>query len=118
MKTLIPEELLLLLQDLGEQVLEGVPFSQCVSCFCDQMTQRFGYPLVWMATRESGGDLSVYTQAADPGLNPDSSFLTDEERHCVDSVLNTQRTLHLQVERDQAGETSCRVGGDSTRRNS
>ncbi len=111
MKTLIPEELLPLLQDLGEQVLEGAPFSQCVSRLCGQMTQRFEYPLVWVAIRESGGDLSVYTQATDPGLNPDSSCLTDEERHCVDSVLNTQRTLHLQVERDRTGETSCRVGG-------
>ena len=109
MKTLRPEELLPLLQDLGEQVLEGAPFSQCVSRLCDQMTQRFEYPLVWVAIRESGGDISVYTRAADPGLNPDS--LTDEERHCVDSVLNTQRTLHLQVERDRTGETPCLVGG-------
>lgn len=111
MKTLIPEELLPLLQDLGEQVLEGAPFSQCVSRLCDQMTRRFEYPLVWVAIRESGGDLSVYARAADPGLDPDSSCLTDEERHCVDSVLNTQRTLHLQVERDRTGETPCLVGG-------
>lgn len=111
MKTLIPEELLPLLQDLGEQVLEGAPFSQCVSRFCDQLTQRFEYPLAWMAIRESGGDLSVYARAADPGLNPDSFCLTDEERHCVDSVLNTQRTLHLQVERDQTGEMPCLAGG-------
>lgn len=111
MKALIPEELLPLLQDLGEQVLKGAPFSQCVSCLCDQMTRRFEYPLVWVAIRESGGDLSVYARAADPGLKPDSSCLTDEERHCVDSVLNTQRTLHLQVERDRTGETPCLMGG-------
>ncbi len=113
MKTLIPEELLPLLQDLGEQVLEGAPFSQCVSGLCGQMAQRFESPLVWVAIRESGGDLSVYTRTADPGLNPDSFCLTDEERHGVDSVLSTDRTLHLQVERDRVGETSCRVGGRS-----
>ena len=111
MKTLSPEELLPLLQDLGEQVLEGASFSQCVLRLCGQMTRRFGYPLVWVAIRESGGDLSVYTQAADPGLNPDSSCLNDEERHCVDSVLNTQRALHLQVERDRTGEMPCLIGG-------
>ena len=111
MKTLIPEELLPLLQDLGEQVLDGTPFSQCVSRLCDQLTQRFSYPLVWVAIRESDGNLSVYARAADPGLNPDSSCLTDEERHYVDSVLNTQRTLHLQAERDRTGETPCLVGG-------
>ncbi len=111
MKTLIPEELLPLLQDLGEQVLGGAPFSQCVSRLCDQLTQRFSYPLVWVAIRESDGDLSVYARAADPGLNPDSFCLTDKERHCVDSVLNTQRTLHLQGEPDRTGETPCLVGG-------
>ncbi len=111
MKTLIPEELLPLLQDLGEQVLDGAPFSQCVSRLCDQLTQRFTYPLVWVAIRESDGDLSVYARAADPGLNPDSSWLTDEERQCVDSVLNTQKTLHLQAERDRTDETPCLVGG-------
>ena len=111
MKTLIPEELLPLLQDLGEQVLDGAPFSQCVSRLCDQLTQRFPYPLAWVAIRESGGDLSVYARAADPGLNPDSSCLTDEERHCMDSVLNTQRTLHLQAEHDRTGETPCFTGG-------
>ena len=110
MKTLIPEELLPLLQDLGEQVLDGAPFSQCVSRLCDQLTQRFSYPLVWVAIRESDGDLSVYARTADPGLNPDSSCMTDEERHCMDSVLNTQSTLHLQVERDRTGETPCFVG--------
>lgn len=111
MKTLIPEELLPLLQYLGEQVLDGAPFSQCVSRLCDQLTQRFPYPLAWVAIRESDGDLSVYARAADPVLNPDSSCLTDEERHCMDSVLNTQRTLHLQAERDRTGETPCFVGG-------
>ena len=88
MKTPIPEELLPLLQDLGEQVLEGAPFSQCVSRLCDQLTRRFSYPLVWVAIREADGDVSVYARAADPGLNPDSSCLTDEEWQCVDSVLN------------------------------
>lgn len=111
MKTLIPEELLPLLQDLGEQVLDGAPFSQCVSRLCDQLTQRFSYPLVWVAIQESDGDLSVYARAADPGLNPDSFCLTDEERHCVDSVLNTQKTLHLQAERDRTDEPSCLIGG-------
>ena len=111
MKTLIPEELLPLLQDLGEQVLDGAPFSQCVSRLCDQLTQRFSYPLVWVAIRESDGDLSVYARAADPGLNPDSSSLTDEERRCVESVLDTKKTLHLQEERDRADGALRPVGG-------
>lgn len=111
MKTLIPEELLPLLQDLGEQVLDGAPFSQCVSRLCDRLAQRFSYPLVWVAIREADGDLSVYARAADLGLDPDSFCLTDEERHCMESVLNTQGTLHLQAERGRTGETPCLVGG-------
>lgn len=111
MKTLIPEELLPLLQDLGEQVLDGAPFSQCVSRLCDRLAQRFSSPLVWVAIREADGDLSVYARAADPGLDPDSFCLTDEERHCMESVLNTQGTLHLQTERGRTGETPCLVGG-------
>ena len=111
MKTSIPEEFLPLLQDLGEQVLEGASLSQCVVRLCEQLTQRCSYPLVWIAMRETDGDVSVYSRAVDPGARPDSPGLTDEERHCVDSVLNSQRTLHLQVERDRTGETPCLVGG-------
>lgn len=111
MKTSIPEEFLPLLQDLGEQVLEGTSLSQCVVCLCEQLTQRCSYPLVWIAMREIDGDVTVYARAAGPGMNPDSSRLTDEERQCVDSVLNTQRTLHLQAECDRTDEASHLVGG-------
>ena len=111
MKTSSPEELLPLLQDLGEQVLDGASLSQCVVRLCEQLTQRSPYPLAWIAMREIDGDVSVYARAADSGANPDSSRLTDEERHCVDSVLNTQRTIHLQAESARTDETSCFVGG-------
>lgn len=102
MKTLISEELLPLLQDLGEQVLEGASLSQCVLRLCDQLTQRFSYPLVWVAIREAGGDMSVYARAGDSRLIPDPSRLTDEERRCVESVLDTQETLHFREERHRA----------------
>ena len=111
MKTLSPEDLLPLLQDLGDQVLEGTALSQCVLHLCDQLTQRFSYPRVWVAMREADRDVSVYARTGDPGVNPYSSCLTDEERHCVDSVLNTQRTFHFQAERDRTDETSRLVGG-------
>lgn len=111
MKTSIPEELFPLLQDLGDQVLEGAALSECVLHLCDQLTQRFSYPLVWVAMRAADGDVSVYARAGDPGANPDSFRLTDEERQCVDSVLNTQRTLHLQAECDRTDETSRLVAG-------
>ena len=111
MKPSSPEELLPLLQNLGEQVLEGTSLSQCVLHLCEQLTQRFSYPLVWIAMRETDGDVCVYARAADPGVNQDSFRLTGEERQCVDSVLNTQRTLHLQAECDQTDEASRLVGG-------
>lgn len=111
MKTSIPEEFLPLLQDLGEQVLDGTSLSQCVVRLCEQLTRRCSYPLVWIAMRETDGDVSVYARAADPGAHRDSSGLTDEERQCVDSVLNSQRTLHFQAERDRTDETPCLVGG-------
>ena len=111
MKTLTSEELLPLLQDLGEQVLEGASLSQSLSRLCDQLAERCSYPLVWVAIRESDGDISVHAWAGDPGLTPDPPRLTDEERHRVESVLDTQRTLHHQDERDRADEVPRLVGG-------
>lgn len=105
MKTLNPEELFPLLQDLGEQILEGTSFSQCVLHLCHQVTQRFAYPLTWVAIREADGDISVFGRTGDPGVNPDSSRLTDQERRCVESVLDTRKTLHLQEERGRPGGT-------------
>ena len=101
MKTSIPEELLPLLQDLGEQLLEGKSLTQSLSRLCAQLTQRLLSPLAWVSIRESDGDISVYAQAGDAGLNPGPSRLTDEERRCVESVLNSKRTIHLQ---EGAGE--------------
>lgn len=113
MKTSIPEELLQLLQDLGEQVLEGASLSQSLSRLCGLLSQRFSYPLVWVAIREADGDISVYARAGESRLNPGPSRdgLTDEERRCVESVLDTQRTLHLQEERDRADGAPRPVGG-------
>lgn len=111
MKTLTWDKLLPLLQDLGEQVLEGVSFSQCVLRLCDQLTRRCSYPQVWVAIREPDGDISVFARAGEPGMDPGSSRLTDEERHRVDSVLKTQRTLHLQTEGTRTDETPRLVEG-------
>lgn len=113
MKTSIPEELFPLLQDLGERLLEGNSLSQSLSRLCEQLTQRFAYPLAWVAIREAGGDISVYAQAGDAGLNPGPSRLTDEERRCVESVLDTGKTLHLQEERERADGAPRFVGGRS-----
>ena len=101
MKTSIPEELLPLLQDLGERLLEGNSLSESLSRLCEQLTQRFSYPLAWVAIREAGGDISVYARAGDSRLSRDPSRLTDEERRCMESVLDTQTTLHLQEKRDR-----------------
>ena len=111
MKTSIPEELLPLLQDLGEQLLEGKSLSQSLSRLCEQLAERCSYPLVWVAIREADGDISVHARAGDPGLTPDPSRLTDEERHCVESVFDTQRTLHHREERDRADGAPRLVGG-------
>ncbi len=111
MKTLIPEELLSLLQDLGEQVLEGASFSQCVLRLCDQLTRRFSYPLAWVAIRETDGDVSVYARTGDHDLDADSARLTDEERHDMDSVMKTQKTLHQQAACDRTDEASRLAGG-------
>ncbi len=100
-----------LLHALGEHVLQGISLSQSVSRLCEQLTQRFSYPLVWVAIREADGDISVYARAGDSRLHPDPSRLTDEERRCVESVLDTQKTLHLQEERDRTDGASRLVGG-------
>ncbi len=91
-----------LLQALGEHVLEGFSLSQSLSRLCDQLMQRFAYPLVWVAIREADGEISVCAQSGESRLNVDPSYygLTDEERRCVESVLDTRETLHLQEEFD------------------
>ena len=111
MRPSIPEELLPLLQDLGEQVLKGNSLSESLSRLCEQLMQRFSYPLVWVAIREAGDDISVYARAGDSRSTPDSSRLTDEERRCMESVLDTQKTLHLQEERDPADGSLRLVAG-------
>ena len=90
-----------LLRDLGEHVLQGVSLAQSLSRLCDQLAQRFAYPLVWVAIREADGEISVSARAGDSRLSTDPSpdGLTDEERRCVESVLNTRKTLHFQEER-------------------
>ena len=105
MATLRSEELLPLLQDLGEQVLQGVPLAQSLARLCEQLTKRFAYPLVWVAMREAGGETSVTARAGDSRSMPNSSRLTDQERRCVESVLDTRKTLHLQEERGRPDET-------------
>lgn len=92
-----------LLHAMGEQVLQGVPLSQSLSYLCEQLTQRFGYPLVWVAVREADGEISVSARAGDSRLTSDPSRLTDEERRCVESVLDTRKTLHLHEERGHSG---------------
>lgn len=102
-----------LLQDLGEHVLEGVSLSQSLSRLCDQLIQRFSYPLVWVAIREADGEISTCAQAGEPRLNldPPRYGLTDEERRCVESVLDTRVTLHLQDECDWIDGRGRPVGG-------
>ena len=53
----------------------------------------------------------MYARAGDSRSTPDSSRLTDEERRCVESVLDTKSTLHLQEERDRADGAPRPVGG-------
>ena len=96
MKTLTSEVLLALLQDLGEQVLQGIPLAQSLARLCEQLTQRFAYPLVWVAIREADGEISLSARAGDSRLHQEPSRLTDEERRCVAFVLETRKTLHLQ----------------------
>ena len=105
MATLLSEELLPLLQDLGEQVLQGAPLAQSLARLCEQLTQRFAYPLVWVALREAGGETSVTARAGASRSMPNLSRLTDQERRCVESVLDTRKTLHLQEERGRPDET-------------
>ncbi len=102
-----------LLQTLGEYILEGFSLSQSLSRLCDQLIQRFSYPLVWVAIREADGEISVCAQAGEACLNldPPSYGLTDEERRCVESILDTHRTLHLQEEHDWADRVPRPVGG-------
>ncbi len=109
MATSISEELLPLLQGLGEQVLEGASLSQCVLHLCDQLAQRCSYPRVWVAIREAGGEISICAQAGESRGNPDPPRLTDEERRDVESVLETRKTLHLKEERDRgrSGSVAC-----------
>ncbi len=106
MKTSIPEELLPLLQDLGERLLEGNSLSESLSCLCEQLTQRFSYPLAWVAIREASEDISVHARARDSRSSRDPSRLTDEDRRCMESVLDTQTTLHLQEERHRGRSRS------------
>ncbi len=102
-----------LLQALGEHLLEGFSLSQSLSRLCDQLIQRFSYPLVWVARRGADGEISVCAQAGDSHVNvgPPSYGLTAEERRCVESVLDTHRTFHLQEERDGADVVPRPVGG-------
>ena len=102
-----------LLQALGEQVLEGLSLSQSLSRLCDQLVQRFAYPLVWVAIREAGGEISVCARAGESRLNPDPprDGLTEEERRGVESVLDTRDTLHLQAELDRADGAPRPEGG-------
>lgn len=111
MKTSTPEELLPLLQDLGEWLLEGNSLSVSLAHLCEQLTQRFSYPLAWVAIREDDGELSVYARAGDSHSDPSRDGLTDEEQRDVESVLDTHKTLHLQEERDRADGAPCLVGG-------
>ncbi len=111
MKTSIPEELLPLLQDLGERLLDGNSLSESLSRLCEQLTQRFSYPLVWVARREADGEISVCARAGESRLQSDPSRLTDEERRGVETVLDTRKMLHLQEECARAEKTPALVGG-------
>ncbi len=100
-----------LLSALGEHVLQGVPLSQGLSRLCEQLTQRFAYPLVWMTVREADGEIFVSARAGDSHVSSESSRLTDEERRDVESVLNTRKTFHLQDARDRPDGAPRSVGG-------
>ena len=92
-----------LLQALGERLLEGFSLAQSLSRLCEQLMQCFSYPLVQVAIREADGEISVCAQADESRstVEPLRDKLTDEARRDVESVLETQSTLHLQEERDQ-----------------
>ena len=53
----------------------------------------------------------MFAHAGDSRLRSDPSRLTDEERRCVESVLDTRKTLHLQEECGRPDESSALVGG-------
>ena len=52
-----------LVQDIGEQVLEGLTLSQSLTVICQRLAETFGYPLVWIGRKEVNGGITILAHA-------------------------------------------------------